>query len=768
MRHLGLWMTLLAVVVCGEVAPLPDEAGSKAAVTYAPFPSRMHQFVWRNWTVVPQERLAEVLRTTPERVAQVADSMGLAAQGVILPEWQDKGYITVLRRNWHILPYEQLTQLLGFSRERLRYALMEDDFLFIKLGRVKPKCEVLLYEEPKPEVLDAAAQLAAVLHEEKLGKGFEVCEEPRFEFIKSFMQPDPNLKIVRGDGESPFELRYIFSYCADYGDILSDPQVSSYPEGLLQQLAAVGVNGVYVHTVLNTLASDPAFPEFGKGHEKRLEGLRTLVARGKRYGVDIYLYLNEPRAMHNGFFAAKPERAAMRGVKFDSETSRMCTTHPEVRRWMADATAKVFKEVPGLGGIFTITASENPTSCASHHKHTECEHCRGRLAAEIIAEVNATLMEGMRRSNPTGRMIAWDWGWRDEQVPDIVARLPKECWVQSVSEWSLPIERGGVKSVVGEYSISSVGPGPRATRHWEIARKAGHKTAAKVQVGATWEFSAVPYLPTLDLVAEHARNLVDANVDGVMLSWSLGCYPSPNLEVFQAFTKGGRDIEGVLGQLAQKRYGAAAAPLVRQAWKTFSDGFREFPYHITTVYTGPQHVGVANPLWLEPTGYSATMVGIPYDDLKTWRAIYPEDVWIAQLDKVRNGFARGCAIWGEMLGQVCESQRLVAQREYGLFRAIELHFESCVNQARFVQARESWRQAQSASERDAARARMREVVAAELATARRLLPFALADSRIGYESSNHYFYVPQDLMEKILNCREILGELKAGEKEREG
>jgi len=34
-----------------------------------------------------------------------------------------------------------------------------------------------------------------------------------------------------------------------------------------------------------------------------------------------------------------------------------------------------------------------------------------------------------------------------------------------------------------------------------------------------------------------------------------------------------------------------------------------------------------------------------------------------------------------------------------------------------------------------------------------------ADSRIGYESSNHYFYIPQDLLEKVVCCRYVLSEL---------
>ena len=30
------------------------------------------------------------------------------------------------------------------------------------------------------------------------------------------------------------------------------------------------------------------------------------------------------------------------------------------------------------------------------------------------------------------------------------------------------------------------------------------------------------------------------------------------------------------------------------------------------------------------------------------------------------------------------------------------------------------------------------------------------DSRIGFEASNHYYYLPHDLQEKVLNCRQLL------------
>ena len=51
----------------------------------------------------------------------------------------------------------------------------------------------------------------------------------------------------------------------------------------------------------------------------------------------------------------------------------------------------------------------------------------------------------------------------------------------------------------------------------------------------------------------------------------------------------------------------------------------------------------------------------------------------------------------------------------------------------------------------------------ELETAKRHLALVRADSRIGYECSNHYFYLPHDLIEKILCCRDVFDRLDASQ-----
>ena len=132
--------------ITAEQIKLPGEGDVKPAISPAPFPDRMSAFVWRNWTLVPHDLLARVVSAKESDLEELAMQMGLPAKVDVLPEWRTKGYITVLRRNWHLLPYDQLMTLLGKTREELRFSLIEDDFLWHKLGLVKPKCDMLRWD----------------------------------------------------------------------------------------------------------------------------------------------------------------------------------------------------------------------------------------------------------------------------------------------------------------------------------------------------------------------------------------------------------------------------------------------------------------------------------------------------------------------------------------------------------------------------------------------------------------------------------------------
>jgi hypothetical protein len=721
------------------------------------FPNTAYAVVWRNWQLVAPERLAAVLGTSVDHVTELAASMGLPREVSVPREMRERGYITLVRRNWHLLSYDQLLQLLDMTDGELAFRLREDDFLYHKLGQSKPRCEPVKFREPDDAARRRAAEIRDIV-QKHFGRALSQPAEPRFGFIDEFNM-ESNFQAAETQASANEPLRYIYSYFAVFGDPLANPRLDPFPDGLLARLRAQGVNGIWLHTVLRQLApGGAAFPEFGEGHAERLRNLRNLVDRAKGHGIDVYLYMNEPRAMPHAFFAQRPEMA---GVK-ENEYTAMCTSDPRVRQWLSDSLAYVFERVPRLGGIFTITASENLTNCASHTNRQGCPRCAKRAESEIVAEVIRAMEEGVHRAAPDAKVIAWDWGWgfawnnKNEEARATIAKLPKSVWLQSVSEWSLPIERGGVKATVGEYSMSAVGPGPRATQHWADAKQHGLKTVAKVAFNNTWELSAVPYLPVLDLVAEHCERLAKANVDGMMLSWSLGGYPSLNLELASKLAARPTPTPSeALDSLAEKHFGSKSAPHVRRAWTKFSRAFQEYPYDGGVLYNGPQQMGPANLLYEKPTGYSATMVGFPYDDLARWRGPYPPEVFAQQFEKVAEGWAEGLVKLKAAQTLVPEDLRQRAAADLRVAEAAHVHFASVANQARFVIARDALAAARNGEEAAKLRTKLIAILDREIELARRMFTLSSADSRLGYEASNHYFYVPLDLVEKIINCEDL-------------
>ncbi|GMU24459.1 MAG: hypothetical protein AMXMBFR13_45330 [Phycisphaerae bacterium] len=209
--------------------------------------------------------------------------------------------------------------------------------------------------------------------------------------------------------------------------------------------------------------------------------------------------------------------------------------------------------------------------------------------------------------------------------------------------------------------------------------------------------------------------------------------------------------------MAGRRFGRGLAPAVVQAWRDFSTAFNEFPFG-GGLYSTPRQFGPSNLLWGEPTGYPAGPVGFPYDDLESWRTPYPPEVFIGQLEKVAEGFETAV----DSLRQAPVSMRLTGAmyeaftRELAVAETTAIHFRSSANQARFVWTRNRLRAAVSAAEARSLIAELEQLLRREIDAARRMYTLQMTDSRLGFEASNQYYYVPLDLVEKILNCRHLL------------
>jgi len=153
------------------------------------------------------------------------------------------------------------------------------------------------------------------------------------------------------------------------------------------------------------------------------------------------------------------------------------------------------------------------------------------------------------------------------------------------------------------------------------------------------------------------------------------------------------------------------------------------------------------------------MWGIPYDDLSTWGGVYPADVFASQFDKLAEGWRSGVAELQTAVDHAPAERRDEVTADLRFARAAGIHFQSVANQARFVIARDKLANASaalSADERGRLRAEIERCAQAEIGLARELFPLIGQDSRIGYEPTCQYFYLPLDLVEKVVNCQWLL------------
>ncbi|MBQ5840430.1 MAG: hypothetical protein IIW40_00580, partial [Clostridia bacterium] len=624
-------------------------------------------------------------------------------------------YITIIKRMWHLLPYEQLMQLLDIDMQTLAITMREDDFLDIKVGH-KPICEPVVWRELTAEEQAATARIREIV------EALPASESQPFDF--RYAVEDLHFK-----GKPLFNLRMLYGFSGLYQKAFDVDSRTYLPDDMLEAYQKAGINALWTQGVLYQLSEFPFEPNLSAGYQDRICRLRELTERCEKYGIKIFLYINEPRAMQDHFFERHP---TIKGFPAKEGKISMCTSTKEVQDYLTNSISYICTEVPKLGGFFTITRSENPTNCYSHStpETCTCPRCRKRSVGEVVGEVIACIEKGAHRVNPNMQVIAWSWGW-DEFNMEIIRHLPDNVVLMSQSELDVPFNIGGVEGKVIDYSMGQIGPGERAKAEWKLAKERGLELAAKVQVSTTWECSTVPALPVYPLVEEHIRKIREEGVTNLLLGWTLGGYPSRNIMYAAKYFYEHCD-DTVL----------ALSPARRQAAEIFSEAFKEFPFDIISLYFGPHNSGPATMLFLHPTGYEATMTCFAYDDIESWRGIYPREVYEQQFAKLCARWEDGLALLTEEKGDRPDEMYIMAHAAYCLFRA-------SLNQFRFYVAREK-------NDKTA----MRQAATDELACAKKMLGLVNRDASIGFEASNHYYFSRGCLVEKVINCHDILRRLE--------
>ncbi len=132
------------------------------------------------------------------------------------------------------------------------------------------------------------------------------------------------------------------------------------------------------------------------------------------------------------------------------------------------------------------------------------------------------------------------------------------------------------------------------------------------------------------------------------------------------------------------------------------------------------------------------------------------EVLAGQFEKIATGWDEGLSLLHAAAGRRCPPAASLRE-DAGLAEAAGLHFRSTASQIRFILARNALLSGSlKGNERQAQIDGIRQAATTEIQTAKRLFTLVCRDSRIGFEASNHYYYLPLDLVEKVINCDYVL------------
>ncbi|MEN6355791.1 MAG: hypothetical protein ABFD83_01760 [Armatimonadota bacterium] len=705
--------------------------------------NQLHKFLIRNHDLLPISDLASFLNVDTSVIHGRMQALGLPST---LPLDKERAFPLIVRRNHDILTHSSIARLLGMTESAYEKALQEMDFLAVKVG-AKPD----IIPDLNTDDFDEPTAAAFREYSSELFECSEKWERP-FSFLAEFNQPEQSESTI-GEGSLCPPLRMMYSYTASHGDFLMTGE-DFYSEGILGRLRNRGVNAGWLPLLLRDIAPSNIFSEFGQGHEIRIENLRRQVAKARKYGIDLFGYINEPRFMPGEFFEKYPEAKGMESADHPGHYG-LCTSSAIVRQWMSEAAGFLFSQVPDLGGVIIISASENRTNCFSHSSDHLCPACAGRGIANVLADTANIVLKAAESVSSKARVIQWLWGWdfilNVESVKDSLSFLhPK---VEVMVDWArhTQIDIHGKQVGLIEYTIGRMSPSKYARDIVTTARGQGRRVHAKCSIVTTVEANALPYLPVMTNINQLFNEMRGLGVDGMLGCWIFGAYPGRNMEMLAHSSE-----RNAAEAMAVKYYGSGANDALA-AWQSFAEGMQKLPHTLGVLYYSALNPGPGIRFSMESESWRHGMVAMASERIDEITEPFGPEIVIMAFREAAELFAEGVAHLEKAIAKSeCSQYRADNIKDLGICKAYMMHLIIAANYTEFVIIRN---RLISDPSNNNLRARLISLLKDELANSREMLGLCSRDSRIGYEGAIGYFYTPVEIIEKMYDIAATLDTL---------
>jgi len=556
-------------------------------------------------------------------------------------------------------------------------------------------------------------------------------------------------------------------------EIPNAPKV--YTEEFLRGVAEAGFNAIWIRGILREIVKSEFFPEFGENSATLLRCLRTVINRGRKAGVKVFLYSQPPYGFDSDspFWKKHPDCKGSSWVWGGMRRNALCTSSPKVTGFLREAARTLSQRLPDLGGLIVITASEHQSHCFSHYsvmrddpshlegepfkRNLDCPRCALRHPREVVAEIIGNLRDGLADAGNGAELWAWNWSWKlyeGEPQAEIIKSLPSDVMLMG------DFERGGSKVIVGkervidEYSLCYAGPSPRFLNSMRIARARGMRMGAKLQIGTTHELATVPNLPLIGTIYDKAKAMRKIRVGDFMGCWNFGNMLTANTAALAAFLDAPRlaPREAALRRFAAEYLPGSDVEGVARAWDMFAGAMDSYPFTIPFIYYGPINFAVQWPILPEPlrsggTGRSWQADTDRGDELeRSFGAFTLEEIIEGLGNLARDWWKAAEAFDAAVAGSA--SPHAGEERRSVWFAAHS--FRSCWNLYRAYPLRRKWKQANAKA--------LRPIMQDELEHLPGLLPLMEEDARLGFHSEcQHRLATPEGVRAKIRELRRVLG-----------
>ena len=504
-------------------------------------------------------------------------------------------------------------------------------------------------------------------------------------------------------------------------------------------------------------------------------------------GMDaILVFATGPNMTNTGHldFNDVVERAALHGLDvylYSYLESRVHPSDPDATAYYESTYGELVRSCPGARGIIFVGEScefpsrderttgklrLDPTVDRSVDKRPS----PGWWPCRDYPEWLALLKPILRQVNPDLDIVFWtyNWGWAPEEDRlALIRSLPTDISLQATFEMFEDIARDGIMTRCVDYTASFEGPGKYFRSEAQAAHERGIPLYAMSNTGGlSWDIGVIPYQPIPFQWARRHRGLLQARRDwgltGLMESHHYGWWPSIVSDLAKwAYWEPATEAGQVARRLAVRDFGDDAAPLVVEAWQTWSDAWRDYVPTNEDQY-GPFRVGPSYPLVFETEREpfpSAPYAHFGSRILKTdYKPHRPEDVpiEIRLLERLLERWETGLAGLEQAILLTPQRKRSEAERMLGLARFIRNCLRTTIHAKQWWQLKQALLAEKDPIQAQTVAADLIQLGEAEIANAREAIPLVEADSRLGWEPSMEYMTDRAHLEWKIGQLRLVL------------